>query len=227
MTPLSQQDRGPNTGPSNELEKGGIQAATPERGLKVNTDLRPPTYRDHAQGYGTSDVWISGSGEDYLDGIAANNPFPFALTRFESGAGIYFGHLIVAISQAALSFDPGVEQVQVFQQEIPNPVVYAPVNLESDHSIATELGWFGDVFLQWTVTSAGVMIEAEIVGPTEPTAVPIPSYDSDAPGSPTDCLYFVKIGNVPSSGVITQDHGSDVFWQPILIRAASTMPPGP
>lgn len=159
-----------------------------------------------------------------------HKPFPFALEYDSSGARIYYGELLVAINQTALSGTQETTGVYHFslvieQQEIPNPTAYVPVNLDTDDlSKPTKLGWFGDVFLQWECDENAVMDpdSVEIVGPDTPSSIPIPAFSSTSPPPMTTCRYFVKIGTVPEDGRVIQNHASDVFWQISLIRGGGT-----
>lgn len=168
-----------------------------------------------------------------------HKPFSFALEYDTSGARIWFGTLTVAINQTALTLDiPGQPtpaegatlypsvQIHVEQQEIPQPVVYNPVNFDGeDRMLPYKLGWFGNVFLQWECDENAVMdpLSVEIVGPATPSSVPIPLYSTGTPPPVTTCRYFVKLGSVDEgTGEVIQDWASDYAWQINLIRGGGT-----
>lgn len=154
-----------------------------------------------------------------------HKPFSFALERGDGGALCYFGSLIWSVTRAqARSYGFG-EGTSVAREAIMRPLSYPATNLNTVDNwsfMPTQLGWFGDVFLQWECNEAGTVDPAsvQVVGPGTPADNPIPAYDSgdDEPVPAGTYTYYVKIGNVPSSGPVTQELSGDVYWHIHLLR---------
>lgn len=160
--------------------------------------------------------------------ISYGKPHAFALTSGHDGARCYFGCLVSLVTKSKVegfitSPDTLVGYVSVTQESIANPVVCPAVNLNTiDHWSyqATPLGFFGDVFLQWQCDEDGVVDPAtvEVVGPSTPTSVPIPAYDSSSGVTSGTYTYFVKIGTVTSDGIVTQIISGDYYWNLNIMR---------
>lgn len=153
-------------------------------------------------------------------------PFSFALDRHENGAMCYFGSLVVGFTYATVSYNfASTPPLTVTQVEVAQPTAYPATNLNTVDNWSytpTKLDWFGAVYLVWECDATGVIDpeSVKVVGPDEPTHVPIPEHPTMSP--PDVCRYFKKIGTVPKTGNITQDLAGDVYWYFHLLRGGGT-----
>jgi hypothetical protein len=154
-----------------------------------------------------------------------HKPFGFALAGGVSGARIHYGCLISTVTRATFGkeFPSGVEINHLLNQSpIPNVEVHPPENLDGPDQLATELSWFGDVWLYWEVDEEGNVLLCDVRGPEQPEINPIPLLDfnleredeSDGGGGSggSPYSYAVKIGSVSEENDIIQEVSGDVTW---------------
>ena len=148
-------------------------------------------------------------------------PFGFALSNGTNGARIYFGTLIEAVTRINFKRERGVEtvlNVLASQPRISKVSVHYPENLSADfgYKNATELTWFGDVYLYWEVSKNGEVNKVDVRGPEEPEYFAIPKLNPDLTreweGNKV-AKYWVLLGNVdPDTREVTQYISGDVTW---------------
>jgi hypothetical protein len=186
---------------------------------------------------------VARSGKGVIgDGISSRQrfprfaPFTLGISADGNGIRIYKGRLLHAVT--VINFEVKYHEDEPFsvlasQDPIPGITAEVPAVMgngedgdqgEGRLSSWTDLGWFGDVFLQWTVDQeSGEVSEVDIVGPAEPEGTPIPSLNSDLSRDGGEGAsvgrYFVKIGSVSEEGEINQEVNSDVTYCTTLIPA--------
>jgi hypothetical protein len=173
---------------------------------------------------------------DRKDRPDMHKPFGFALAGGRTGARIHYGCLISTVTRATFGkeFPDGVEINHLLNQDpIPNVEVHPPANLDAPDQLATELDWFGDVWLYWETDIEANVLYCDVRGPDAPPVNPIPllnfdleredesggggggsgSGSGDAPYS-----YAVKIGSVSDTNEIVQEISGDVHWSITLLQ---------
>jgi len=163
-----------------------------------------------------------GGGGDY-----DRKPYGFALENGTKGARVYFGTLIESVTRINVQRVAGIADilnVLASQPIIPKTTVHYPRNLSGEfgHQIATELTWFGNVYLYWEVSKNCEVTFCELRGPDKPDEFQVPKLNSDLTrdwGLNDVAKYCVLIGCVnppsdsdPTSNEVTQYISGDVTW---------------
>lgn len=199
-------DRGPN------IERGSYGRPTkpftqPESLRPKNREPDQAPYEDHARVYRAHREPSIKEPRRY--------PAPFSLEKGEDGAEIWFGSLCYAITQATFKrFSVDTTEINGFIEQAPIPQVqlFGASNLSLTNA-PNPLEWWGDVFAYWEANEDGEVTLFEIRGPDEPEGEEIGVLtESLEPREVSEGKYYVKIGNVPESGDITQDVAGNVPW---------------
>lgn len=168
---------------------------------------------------------------DRRDRPDMHKPFGFALAGGRTGARIHYGCLISTVTRATFGkeFPDGVEINHLLSQDpIPNVEVHPPANLDGPDQLATELDWFGDVYLYWETDIDANVLYCDVRGPDAPPVNPIPLLNFDleredesgggSGSGETVYSYAVKIGSVSDTNEIVQEVSGDVHWSITLLQ---------
>ena len=192
-----------------------LPRSPPPEAVPMSAPPPPPSFGGEQQA-------VSGRGS------RTEKPYGFALRNGTTGARIYFGSLLASVTKIKFVrrdlIGTADAPFNVLEEEvaIPKLVQYIPTNLDTDfgYKNATELSWFGDVFLYWEIDDQGDIVAdtVEIKGPGEPDGFDVPKLKKDLSrdwgvANPKRGKYFIKIGNVDgTTREVTQLISGDVHW---------------
>jgi len=140
-----------------------------------------------------------------------SKPFAFALAHGESGASIWHGCLLTAITTIRVFRENGKNYI-LSQDPIPKTEYVPASNLDTDLRLQTHLGWWGNVYAYWEADENGNIYLFDIRGPATPSGQDISELDEDLNRSQSYGRYYVLIGTVDENAPVVQNISGDIPW---------------